>query len=232
MELLVAGCLAFVLTHLGISGTPLRGVLYGALGKGAYLGLYSVVAIGTFVLMVYGYALAGRGEYLWAPSLAAYRVAGALLLIAVVLWVMGMLVRNVATGLIDATAVQKTAAGQAIPGLLKITRHPVQWAFILFSLGHLIANGDPASVWLFGSLLTVSLVGTLSMEARYRREADAKMRAFLDGTSMVPFLALLQGRAQLRWGEINWLAFALGLGAFAAFYWLHAYVSGGVSLSL
>ena len=56
MDILAAACMAFFLTHLGISGTPLRSFLHGRLGGNAYLGIYSVVSFLTLGLMIYGYS--------------------------------------------------------------------------------------------------------------------------------------------------------------------------------
>ena len=65
MEMLLAGCAGFIAIHLGISGTPLRGVLINALGNQPYLGVFSALTLATFGLMVYGYSDVAAAEYLW-----------------------------------------------------------------------------------------------------------------------------------------------------------------------
>ena len=74
MELLIVGCLAFLATHLGISGTPLRAVLQNALGESPYLGVYSLLSFGSLGLMIYGYGQVPHADFLWYPSETAYKV--------------------------------------------------------------------------------------------------------------------------------------------------------------
>ena len=94
MEILLAGSAAFLLTHLGISGTPLRAKLQSAMGAQPYLGLYSLLAFGSLGLMIYGYAQLHHADFIWYPSVAAYNVTKVLLLISLVVLVMGTLTAN------------------------------------------------------------------------------------------------------------------------------------------
>ena len=224
MELLLTACLAFLVTHLGISATPLRGKLQGLMGAKPYLGLYSLLAFGSLGLMVYGYVKVPHMDFLWYPSQSAYLVTKVLLLLSLVALVMGSLTKNPTLILNDA------ALDHDVSGMLKITRHPVQWAILLFAVGHLIANGDRASVAFFGTLALVSLCGMFSMDARRRQEDDPRWKSFMANTSMVPFAALVSGRQSLTGADINWPGLVAGLGLYAAVYWMHHLVSGGVSL--
>ena len=224
MELLSAACVAFLVTHLGISGTPLRAMLRSRLGAAPYIGIYSLISLATFALMIYGYAQVAHADFIWYPSEAAYRVAEFLVFVAIVLLVMAVLVKN-------PTAVMMEEAVEDDPaGLLKITRHPIQWAILIFAIGHLIANGDLASIWLFGTLGAVSLFGMLSMDMRRNREESEHWKRFMSTTSMVPFLAIFKGRTTLSPGELNWPAALAACVVYAVVYWLHHLVSGGVSL--
>lgn len=224
MEMLIAGCLAFALTHLGVSGTPLRGPLLRLLGDMGYVACYSLIAIGAFAVMLYGYGQASHEDFVWQPSAPASWVAKGMLLVAVPLLVMGLLVKNPTQVMMGSTV------GDDLAGLLKITRHPIQWSIMIFAIAHLLANGDVASLWLFGTLLFVSFFGALSMDARRRKETDPKWKKFMAGTSFLPFHALLAGKARLAWSELNWLACLLGLAVYALLYWLHGPISGGASL--
>ena len=220
MDLLIIGCVTFVVFHLGISGTPLRKVLQDALGVSPYLGLYSVLSIGTFGLMIYGYGQAPHNDFLWVPSALAYKINKVITLIAFVTVVTGLLTPNPTAVLSDA------ALDNDVSGMLKITRHPVQWAILLFAIGHLIANGDVASVILFGSLALLSFFGMLSMDGRKRAQADPRWKTFMETTSMVPFVEMLSGKTRLTLADINWVAMVIGVVVYAAFYWGHEWVSG------
>ncbi|HAT27776.1 MAG TPA: hypothetical protein DCS89_12225, partial [Gammaproteobacteria bacterium] len=94
MELLIVACLAFLATHLGISGTPLRAVLRNSLGESAYLGVYSLLSFGSLGVMIYGYAQVPHTDFNWYPSITAYKVAKVVMLLSLVTIVMGALVKN------------------------------------------------------------------------------------------------------------------------------------------
>ena len=224
MTLLIAGCAAFLITHLGISGTPLRGVLMKALGDGPYLGIYSLLSFATLGLMIYGYGQVPHVDYIWLPSTLLYGITKGLLLLALVTLVMGTLVRN------PTAVASESALDNGVTGMLKITRHPIQWGILLFAIGHLIANGDVASILFFGTFALLSFFGMLSMDARRRSETDPRWERFMNETSMLPFGAILSGRVKFTADDINWMGLVGGLGLYAAVYWLHDLVSGGASL--
>jgi uncharacterized membrane protein len=51
------------------------------------------------------------------------------------------------------------------------THHPMVWSVLLWSAGHLIANGSVADVVLFGAFLIWSIADLVSAYARDRRNA-------------------------------------------------------------
>ena len=67
IEILFASVL-FLVTHLGISSTPLRGSLVGVLTERGFLGVYSLVALATLVYLIMVYGDATRYDYLWSPD--------------------------------------------------------------------------------------------------------------------------------------------------------------------
>ncbi len=224
MTLLVIGCLAFLITHLGVSGTPLRAKLQDAMGAQAYLGVYSLLAFGSLGLMIYGYGRVPHVDFVWYPSQAAYMVTKALLLLGLVTLVMGTLTKN------PTQVMNEAALDHEVSGMLKITRHPIQWGILLFAIGHIIANGDKASLMFFGTFALVAFFGMLSMDQRRRQENDPRWKTFMTTTSMLPFAALASGKQSFTGADINWMGLVAGLGLYAAVYWMHDLISGGASL--
>ncbi len=220
MELLAIAALAFLATHLGVSATPLRGVLVNSLGEGPYQGLYSLVAVVTLGLMIYAYGSVPHHDYLWLPSQGLHLLAMALMLLSSVLLAMGLLSKN------PTSVGMASAVKHEIAGIFRITRHPVQWAFLLWAISHVLANGDVATIILAGTIGLVSGLGMLAIDARRRREVDADWQAFYQSTSTMPFAALIAGRTRLALGDLNWVAFAAGLALYAVFYWLHGTIAG------
>ena len=84
MTLLTIGVSLFVLIHLIPSATPLRNALNNGLGEKAYKGMYSLVALTGFGLMIYGKAYA---EFVpvWSPPAFSMHVAWLMMIPALIL---------------------------------------------------------------------------------------------------------------------------------------------------
>ena len=54
------------------------------------------------------------------------------------------------------------------PGILALTRHPVLWALFLWSVAHLIANGDVVGIIMFASFAAFCVVSRPVLEKRAR----------------------------------------------------------------
>lgn len=221
---LVAAVAFFLGLHLVIPPTPLRGLLIGWLGPGLYQGLFAL-------LSVLGLAWLGMA-YGAAPVVPLWQVPGLAHLALVIMpfaWI--LLVGGLTTPNPTAVGGEARLAAEAAPrGFVKITRHPVMWAFGLWAVAHLLANGDLGSVLLFGSLLFLALFGAWLIDRRRQRanpEAWARLAA---QTSFVPLAALLAGRTRLTLGELGLWRLALGIGLYAAFLWLHPLVIGVAAL--
>jgi uncharacterized membrane protein len=127
-----------------------------------------------------------------------------------------------------------TAAGQSramksedpARGIIRITRHPVMWAIMLWAAAHVLAIGSLQAVILFGGLLLLAAAGTTLQDARKAKLLGEDWKRFAALTSNLPFLAVAQGRNRIVWHEIGWWRPAAGLAAFAALLWLHAWLFG------
>ena len=121
---------------------------------------------------------------------------------------------------------EELTIADVVRGMLRITRHQFLWGVAIWAAGHLLVNGDAASIVLFGSLLILSLFGTASIDAKRRRALGAKWDAFAAQTSNIPFAAVAQGRQRLSLGEIGWWRIVLAIGVWAALAWAHPYLFG------
>jgi uncharacterized membrane protein len=97
-------------------------------------------------------------------------------------------------------------------GIIRITRHPIMWGFMLWAAAHIVAQGDMRSLLFFGGLLAVAGIGTVLMDARKKSNPD--WARFAAVSSNVPFVAIAQGRNRLAWREIGWVRPAAGLAVF------------------
>jgi uncharacterized membrane protein len=78
-----------------------------------------------------------------------------------------------------------------------VTRHPVLWAFLIWSLSHIPPNGTLVAVLLFGGMALFSILGFLLLDLKARKRlGQERWRALSAGTSIIPFAAILSGRAR------------------------------------
>lgn len=221
MTNLFAAGLAFLLTHLGISSTPLRDLLARRFGERGYLALYSLIAFATLGWLVVAFNQAPHTSFLWPPALA-WRVLALLIMPVAFVFLVGAFTSGNPTTLGQEDRLRTIGSGQ---GLLRITRHPFQWAVILWAVTHILANGDRASLVFFGSLGVVSLFGTFLIDRKKAKRMGEDWHRFAASTSNVPFVAILRGRNRLAVGEL-WLPALLGLALYCLVLWQHGWVSG------
>lgn len=224
MNLFAAG-LMFLVTHLGISSTSLRGVLVARLGKLGYLGLYSIVAVFFLGWLIVAYNDTPHTGFLW-PPLPAFRALALLLMLLAFIFAIGAFTTKNPTVVGQENLLSEVGQGR---GLVRITRHPFQWAVVIWAVAHILANGDQASLIFFGSLGLVSLLGTFLMDRKKAASFGESWEHFSEVTSNVPFLAILRGKNRLAVSEL-WLPALLGLAFYGLVLWQHSWVSGGVSL--
>ena len=219
---LLAAAAFFLAIHLLVSGTQVRDALTGRIGQGPYLGLFSLASIAG--LTWFGFAfVASRGQpAYWDLTPLTRQIQIGLMLVAMLLIVPGLTTPN-PTSVRQEGALDKPGL---VTGMLRITRHPFLWGVAVWATGHLLVNGDPASLVLFGTMLALALIGTRMIDAKRRRALGAKYDAFVAQTSNVPFAAIAAGRQKLSLGEIGWWRIALAVGAWALIAWAHPYMFG------
>ena len=111
-------------------------------------------------------------------------------------------------------------------GILRVTRHPFLWGVAIWAVAHLLTNGDLASAILFGSLLSLALIGPTLIDGKRRAAGSQDWQRFEASTSNVPFAAIAGGRNRLALGEIGAARFLGALALFASALALHRSVFG------
>ena len=221
MSMLIAAALVFVLMHLLISGTRVRGALVGVIGEPAYMGLFSLASLGVFVWLSMAYGAArGTGPFLWGLPEASRWIQAGVQLLALLFVVPGLLTPN------PTSVKQEGAVDKPVTGMLRITRHPFLWGVVIWAAGHLLVNGDGPGLILFGSMALLGVFGTYSIDAKRLTALGAPYQAFMDRTANVPFAAIVQGRQPLRLLEIGWWRLLLAVVIWAALLWGHGFIFG------
>jgi uncharacterized membrane protein len=152
MFLLSLGMVVFVGIHLVPTVSSLRQSLVQRLGEDRYRGIFSAIALFGLMLIILGKAQAAFA-FLWHPPGWGRHVAPVLMPLAFIL-----------------------LAAEYMPSNLKrLTRHPMLWGVTVWSVAHLLANGDLASLVLFGGLGAFSL---FDMWSKNRRGATKSNTAY------------------------------------------------------
>jgi uncharacterized membrane protein len=221
---LAAAAAVFLLIHFVVSGTQLRDAITKAIGQGPYMGLFSLASVGALTWTGFAYAAARRGPdpVYWAATSTTKWIQLGVTLLAFLLIVPGLLTPNPTSVRQESTLDRPDVA----KGMVRITRHPFLTGVAIWAAGHLLVNGDLASLILFGTLLILSVFGTMSIDAKRRRALGEKWDAFARQTSAAPFAAIAQGRQALKLGEIGWWRIALALAIWAALVWAHPMLFG------
>ena len=169
MGMLILGLVLFLGVHsTRIVANGWRTVMIRRLGEGPWKGLYALLSIVGFVLLVWGFGLARQQPVvLWSPPVAMRHVAALLSLGAVILLAAAYVPRN------------------AIKARL---HHPMVGAVKVWAFAHLLANGKLADVVLFGSFLAWSILSFRAARARDRAAGTTYPAGTVSGTSVTVVL--------------------------------------------
>ena len=115
---------------------------------------------------------------------------------------------------------------QSPRGVIRVTRHPMLWSFAIWAAVHIIGNGDAAAIIFFGAFLVTALAGMPSIDAKLARRDRETWQAVSGVTSIVPFVAIAQGRNQFVAGELGWLVPAIAMVAWIVMLLAHPWLFG------
>ena len=218
--------LLFLGSHLLISSRAVRPLLIARFGDVNYSGIYSVVALATFIPLVLAFSYHKHsGAMLWnLRDVAVVRwLAWLLMLAALIIFVASFITPN--PGSMGAQAGRKDSS--VARGVLKISRHPGFVAFSMFGLAHILMNGFAGDVIFFASFPALSIIGGMHQDGRKEVQLGAAYKKLEDSTSFFPGLALIQGRQHWTSADTPWTAIAIGLALTALIVWLHPTIFGG-----
>ena len=149
MTYLVIGLLVFLGLHsVRIFADDWRSSVLQARGEGVYKGVYSLVSLAGFALIIYGFGAARETPVLlWSPPVAFRHVGSLLVLVAFVFLVAAYVPRN------------------AIKVRLK---HPMVLGVKTWALAHVLMTGRLETAVLFGAFLLWAVLDFVSLRRRDR----------------------------------------------------------------
>lgn len=186
MTLLILGLIVFLGIHLVPVLPPLRASIASGLGENRYKGLFSLVAGAGLVMIVWGYAIAPRGEQMFAPSIGARHAAPLVMMISFIL----------------------LAAANMRGPIRRSLRHPMLIGVGLWAVTHLLANGHLKATLLFGAFLAYVALDLGSAVARgaVKTFEPVKKHDFIavGGGALLALLVLLFHRILFGVAPVPW----------------------------
>lgn len=220
MTAMIVAALVWVLLHVVVAG-PLRPALVGRLGLPAYRGLFSVLSAVCLAGLIWAYRGAPYVE-VWSSAGWVSAVPVVVMPVALLLLVGGLRPTNPTLAGPDMVLKGELP----VTGFIKITRHPMLWAFALWAASHMIANGDVATLLLAGAVLVTALNGMVSIDRKRAAEFGEEWQRFIRKTSIVPFAASAAGRNRLQFADLGWLNILAAAAFYAIILWAHASLFG------
>jgi uncharacterized membrane protein len=148
MLLLVLGLMIFFAVHLVPTSPGLRRGLVARFGETAFKAAFGIASLVGLALIVMGYhklqLMPGKNVVLWDPPTWTRHLAMLLMIPAMILLVASQIPSRI-----------RTAA-----------KHPMLAAIKIWALAHLLANGDLASLLLFGGFLAFDVYDRISVKRR------------------------------------------------------------------
>jgi len=166
MLFLILGLLLFLLPHSSkIIAPHWRQEKIAALGELKYAGIYSVVSLVGFLLIVWGYGESRNNpSFIWNPPTAMYHIASLLVLISLILLAAAYIPKNHI----------KSRVG-----------HPMLLAVKVWAFAHLLVNGRLGDVILFGTFLIWAIVLFITLRRQDRANSTVPVAAQSSATLVV-----------------------------------------------
>jgi uncharacterized membrane protein len=162
MEILLAGLALFFGVHLLPMIPPLRKAIVDKIGEMPYKGVFSLISFVGIGLVIWGKVQAPF-EILWFPDLW---------------WVEGSKMLMLPAFILVVSAYIPSDIGKSV-------QQPMVAGVGLWAGAHLIANGDLASTWLFGSFLAFAVIDALSASARGKFNSPKRTSAGLNAAVLL-----------------------------------------------
>ncbi len=214
---IVACWLAFSVTHMGLSSLRVRARLVAALGERGFLGVYTLVALATFVPLVgFYFSHKHEGPFLW--YLGAQPVVRWLMYVG-----MALVLSLVVAALLRPSPAASMPGKAEVAGAYHITRHPMFMAVGLYGILHLlVARVNATELAFFAGFPLFACLGCWHQDRRKLATAGDAFARFHAATAFLPFTGpgALQGLREMR------LPLALGAGLAIGLRLLHGRLFG------
>jgi len=199
------------------------------MGERAFLGLYSAVSFLTLGLVVWAFLAAPAGVIHWAVGDKLWIGATVMMWVASILLVGSLFGNPALPGPTDHNRAEaRRQATRPAQGVFAITRHPMMWAFALWSLAHVLVMPSTANMILTGSIAFLALAGAKGQDIKKIHQMGTEWQGWQGRTSYLPFGQQMTGRAS--WSEAvpGFTVLVLGTALWLGATWAHHGIGAGV----
>jgi uncharacterized membrane protein len=216
--------LGFAVAHSGLASLRMRGE--AIIGARLYRVLFALVSIPlAVILVVYFFNHRYDGLLLWQVQ----GVTGVKTLVWILSAISFFFLYPATFNLLEIAAIQKPQVHLYETGILRVTRHPQMVGQVIWCIGHTLWLGTSftllTSLGLIAHHLFAVWHGDRRLENRYG-EAFLKIK---ERTSVVPFLAIIDGRQSLKWQEFLRPAYLGVTGFILLLWWAHPWLMQATS---
>ncbi|NKB61789.1 MAG: NnrU family protein [Gammaproteobacteria bacterium] len=143
MNILIFGLIIFIGIHLVPCIPSFKSSLVGKMGANGYKGMFSILSFLSLGLIIYGFGAAEFVPVYDPPHWGRYFAMIAMIPVLILL-----------------------PAANMPTNIKRFIRHPMLLGVVLWAVAHLCANGDQASMILFGALGVYGVFGIWSANSR------------------------------------------------------------------
>ena len=216
--------LGFAVAHSGLASLRMRGE--AIIGARLYRVLFALVSIPlAVILVVYFFNHRYDGLLLWQVQ----GVTGVKTLVWILSAISFFFLYPATFNLLEIAAIQKPQVHLYETGILRVTRHPQMVGQVIWCIAHTLWLGTSftllTSLGLIAHHLFAVWHGDRRLENRYG-EAFLKVK---ERTSVVPFLAIIDGRQSLKWQEFLRPAYLGVTGFILLLWWGHPWLMQATS---
>ena len=208
--------IVFALVHSGLASQ--RQKVEAKIGARPYRIIFALLSLPLAVLLIV-YFVRHRydGVMLWQLQ----QVPG----LSVFVWILSAIsfifLYPATFNLLEIAAIQKPQVHLYETGIIRITRHPQMVGQVIWCVAHLLWVGSTFNLATSFGLVGYHLFATWHGDRRLLHRYGDAFERVKSRTSIVPFLAIIQGRQSLQMGEFIKPAY-LGIAVFVAlFWWFH-----------
>ncbi|MBD2138336.1 hypothetical protein H6F32_12200 [Anabaena sp. FACHB-1237] len=208
--------LVFAVVHSG--GAALRPWAEKYLGARVYRILFALGSLPLAVLLiVYFFNHRYDGWQLWQVQ----GVPGVGILVWILSAISFLFLYPATFNLLEIAAIQKPQVHLYETGIIRITRHPQMVGQVIWCIAHTLWLGTSFTLVTSLGLILHHLFAVWHGDRRLSKRYGEAFTAVKQRTSVIPFLAIIDGRQSLQWEEFLRPAY-FGVAIFITlFWWLH-----------